>query len=70
MDALTDLAHDIAAAAAPHADRHDIDGTFVEEGVEAAKRLGYLAGPVPPEFGGRGATTREVAQAQRIIARS
>ena len=70
MELLNKLAHEVAAAAAPHADRHDIDGSFVEEGVAAARDLGYLAAPVPVELEGIGALTRDVAESQRIVARA
>lgn len=69
MELLNKIADEVAAAAAPHANRHDLDGSFVEEGVAAAKELGYLAAPVPTDLGGMGALTREVAESQRIIAR-
>ena len=69
MELLNKLDEEVAAAAAPHADRHDLEGTFVEEGVAAARELGYLAVPVPSELGGQGALTREVAESQQIIAR-
>ena len=69
MELLNKMAGEVATAAAPHADRHDLEGSFVEEGVGAAKELGYLAAPVPTELGGMGALTRDVAESQRIIAR-
>jgi alkylation response protein AidB-like acyl-CoA dehydrogenase len=65
-----ELAAEIAAVAGPHADRHDIEGSFAIEGVGAARDLGYLAAPVPPELGGEGALTRDMAAAQRIVARA
>lgn len=49
--------------------RHDRDGTFVTEAYELLKTSGYLALAVPEELGGRGATIREVAMAQRELAR-
>lgn len=70
MDTIDKLADEVAAAAAPHADRHDLEGSFASEGVDAARDLGYLAAPVPPELGGNGALTRDMAAAQRVIARS
>lgn len=70
MDTMTQLAIEIGQIAAPHADRHDRDGTFVEEGIAAARDLGYLAGPVPVELGGSGATTADICAAQRVLARS
>jgi acyl-CoA dehydrogenase len=69
MDLLNKLANEVAAAAAPHADRHDLEGSFVEEGIATARELGYLAAPVPGELGGMGALTRDIAESQRIIAR-
>jgi alkylation response protein AidB-like acyl-CoA dehydrogenase len=69
MDTINKLAGEVAAAAAAHADRHDLDGSFVTEGITAAKESGYLAAPVPTELGGHGASTRDVVESQRIIAR-
>lgn len=70
MDRIIKAAAHIADAAAPHADRHDLEGSFVTEGVEAARETGYLAAPVPDELGGHGASTAEMVEAQRIIARA
>jgi alkylation response protein AidB-like acyl-CoA dehydrogenase len=64
------LAAEVAAVAGPEADRHDLEGSFVSEGVEAARDLGYLAAPVPDELGGHGARTADMAAAQRVIARA
>jgi alkylation response protein AidB-like acyl-CoA dehydrogenase len=68
MDTTSKLAAAVAEAAAPHADRHDLEGSFVDEGVGAARDLGYLAAPVPVELGGAGAYTAEIARAQRVVA--
>ena len=68
METIDNLAAEVAGAAAPHADRHDLEGSFVVEGVSAARDLGYLAGPVPVELGGAGALTADMASAQRVIA--
>ncbi len=67
---VTKLALEVAEAAAPHADRHDLEGSFVEEGVGAARDLGYLAAPVPEELGGQGALTSDIVDAQQTIARA
>lgn len=64
------LAAQVAEAAAPHADRHDLEGTFVEEGLAAARDSGYLAAPVPADLGGHGALTADIAEAQRVIGRA
>jgi alkylation response protein AidB-like acyl-CoA dehydrogenase len=69
METIDKLAAEIADAAAPHAAAHDLDGSFAFEGATAARDLGYLAAPVPPELGGSGALTRDMASAQRIIGR-
>lgn len=70
MDTILKLAAEVADAAAPHAERHDRDGTFVTEGVEVARDLGYLAAAAPVELGGHGALTRDIVDAQRVIARA
>ncbi|MFP4512543.1 MAG: acyl-CoA dehydrogenase family protein [Acidimicrobiales bacterium] len=67
MERILKLAGQIADAAAPHADRHDVEGSFVIEGIEAARESGYLASPVPGELGGDGASTADIVEAQRII---
>ena len=53
---------------AEHSARHDRDGTFVTEAYEVLTEAGYLALAVPEELGGRGATIRQVAMAQRELA--
>ena len=55
---------------AAHARRHDEDGTFVTEGLEALRSAGLLALAVPVELGGMGATARQVAAVQRELARA
>jgi alkylation response protein AidB-like acyl-CoA dehydrogenase len=70
MESIDKLAVAVAEVAAPHAERHDLEGSFVVEGITAARDLGYLAAPVPPELGGSGGLTADMARAQRIIARS
>jgi alkylation response protein AidB-like acyl-CoA dehydrogenase len=70
MDLIDKLAADVADAARPHAARHDLEGSFVEEGVAAARDSGYLAAPVPSELGGPGALTKDMASAQRILGRA
>jgi alkylation response protein AidB-like acyl-CoA dehydrogenase len=68
MDTADTIAAEVAAAAAPHAGRHDLEGSFVEEGVDVARDRCYLASPVPAELGGAGATVRDIARAQRVLA--
>jgi alkylation response protein AidB-like acyl-CoA dehydrogenase len=67
--ALTAWVDEIGRAVAPHTARHDADGTFVTEAFDLLRSSGYLALGVPVELGGRGATIREVALANRVLAR-
>jgi alkylation response protein AidB-like acyl-CoA dehydrogenase len=60
-----DLGQQIGAFAAGH----DRDGTFVNEAYDILREAGYLALAVPEELGGRGATIRQVAAAQRELAK-
>ena len=62
-------AAELGAMIGNHAARHDDDGTFVNEAYEVLREAGYLALAVPAELGGRGATIRQVAMAQRELAR-
>lgn len=71
---LTETEELIARAAAvgqeiaAHAVRHDVEGTFVTESLDALRAAGLLALAVPTELGGLGATTRQVAAVQRELA--
>jgi alkylation response protein AidB-like acyl-CoA dehydrogenase len=58
----------VGAAIAPHAARHDLEGTFVEEGLDAVRASGLLAAGVPVELGGGGATNADLAAMQRELA--
>ena len=62
-------AAELGAGIAPYAAAHDRDGTFVSEAFDLFKSSGYLALAVPTELGGRGATIRQVAAAQRELAK-
>ena len=62
-------ADELGQAIAPFTARHDADGTFVSEAYDLLRSSGYLALAVPAELGGRGATIREVAMANRALAR-
>ena len=62
-------ASELGTAIAEHSARHDRDGTFVAEAYDLLRSSGYLALAVPVELGGRGATIRQVAMAQRELAR-
>jgi len=53
---------------AADASRHDVEGTFVEEGLQCLREAGLLAVAVPAELGGLGATVRQVSMVQRELA--
>ena len=65
---LTAQAAVIGGEIAAHAARHDVDGTFVDEAYDRLRAGGLLALAVPTELGGCGATIREVAAVQRVLA--
>jgi alkylation response protein AidB-like acyl-CoA dehydrogenase len=67
---LTHIAASIGREISVNADRHDAEGTFVEEGFELLRESGMLALAVPVELGGRGATIAQVAAFQRQLAQS
>jgi acyl-CoA dehydrogenase len=68
-EAFVAWAAELGAQIAPYAAEHDRDGTFVTEAFELFKSSGYLALAVPTELGGKGATIRQVALAQRELAK-
>lgn len=51
---LVALAEDLAIDFATRAAQHDREGSFAYENVEALRRTGYLAAPIPAECGGMG----------------
>jgi alkylation response protein AidB-like acyl-CoA dehydrogenase len=63
------MARQIGAAAAPHAARHDREASFVAEGYEAIRALGYGVIAVPSELGGDGHGLATVCRAQALLAR-
>jgi acyl-CoA dehydrogenase len=66
---LVGWADELGGQVAAFAPGHDRDGTFVTEAYDLLRSSGYLALAVPTELGGRGATIRQVAMAQRALAR-
>jgi alkylation response protein AidB-like acyl-CoA dehydrogenase len=64
---LTAIADAIGAEVGAHAVQHDVEGTFVEEGLALLRDSGMLALAVPTELGGRGATITQVAAFQRRL---
>lgn len=66
-DTVRELAADAGRAAAPHEAEHDRDATFVTEAYAAMAASGYLRLAVPAEFGGLGATMRQVLIAQEEL---
>ena len=67
-DTLLDRAATVAPVLAEHAGRHDVEGTFVTEALDAIRDAGLLAAGVPVELGGLGADNRELAELQRELA--
>jgi alkylation response protein AidB-like acyl-CoA dehydrogenase len=65
---LLDRAEAVAPVLAEHAGRHDVDGTFASEPLDAIRDAGLLAAGVPVELGGLGADNRELAGLQRELA--
>jgi alkylation response protein AidB-like acyl-CoA dehydrogenase len=65
---LIERAATVGGQIAGDASRHDVDGTFVEEGLQCLREAGLLALAVPAELGGVGATVRQVAMVQRELA--
>ena len=63
-----DRAAAVGAEIAGHASGHDLEGSFVEEGLAALRASGLLAAGVPVELGGGGATNRDLAAIQRELA--
>ena len=63
-----DRAADVGHAIGAHAERHDRDGTFVEEAVTLLRDAQLLAMAVPTELGGGGATIADVTAVQRELA--
>jgi len=61
-------AADLGPRLAAGAERHDRDGSFVGDAVDALRDAGLLAMGVPGELGGGGATVAEIAAVQRELA--
>jgi acyl-CoA dehydrogenase len=59
-----------AAVAADHADAVDLEGRFPAEAFDALRERSLLSIMVPKEFGGEGASTREVADVCYALGRS
>jgi alkylation response protein AidB-like acyl-CoA dehydrogenase len=51
------LAEEHAADFATRADQHDREASFPHENIQALQESGFLAGPIPEEFGGMGVDT-------------
>ena len=68
-DRFVPLAAELGAQFAERADEHDRENTFVEESFDLLRRSGYTALAIPEEFGGLGATLRQVCYAQAELAR-
>lgn len=64
-----DLAARLAEVIGAQADKYDREGTFPFDSYEALRDQGYLALPVPEQFGGKGASPVETMLAQEQIAK-
>lgn len=69
IDQFVPLARELGEQFAPYSERHDRDGTFVEEAFAILRDSPYLTLAVPAELGGLGATISQVAAAQAEMAR-
>ena len=58
----------VGAEIAAFSDRHDREGSFVHEGIDALRDAGLLAIGVPAELGGGGASIRDITAVQRELA--
>ncbi len=63
------MARRIGSVAAPHAARHDREGSFVTEGYEAIRANGFGIIAVPRELGGGGHDLETVCRALAVLAR-
>jgi acyl-CoA dehydrogenase len=68
-DVFVPLAAELGAEFAPRAAEHDRENTFVRENFDRMRERGYLKLAVPEEFGGLGASMRQVVYAQAELAR-
>lgn len=67
---LVRLAEQLAAELASRAPEHDRDATFPHGSIDALKRAGYFAAPIPIEHGGMGVTSvHDVVVASSRLAR-
>jgi L-evernosamine nitrososynthase len=67
---LVQLAETLAAELATRASRHDREASFPHASIDALKRAGYFAAPIPVVFGGLGATSvHDVLVASSRLAR-
>jgi acyl-CoA dehydrogenase len=69
-DRFVPLAAELGAQIAERAAEHDRDNTFVAEEFDLLRRSGYTALAIPEEFGGLGASLRQVCYAQAELARA
>ena len=68
-DDLVTRARSLSPILAEHAGRHDTEGSFVTEALEALRESGLLRAAVPVELGGDGASISDLAAIQRELAR-
>jgi alkylation response protein AidB-like acyl-CoA dehydrogenase len=68
-DDLVARARSLSPILAEHAARHDTEGSFVTEALDALREAGLLRAAVPVELGGDGASISDLAAIQRELAR-
>jgi alkylation response protein AidB-like acyl-CoA dehydrogenase len=68
-DDLVARARSLSPILVEHAARHDLEGSFVTEAVDALRAAGLLRVAVPVELGGDGASISDLAAIQRELAR-
>ena len=66
----TEVAHNLGKEFACRAANHDEDDTFVSENYAALKERRVFSAAIPEEFGGGGASHREIADMLRTLAQS
>lgn len=67
---LAEIIREVSPAVAENAEAHDRDGSFVENSYSVLKQAGFFRAAAPIEFGGLGATLRELSIAHHDLARA
>lgn len=65
---LAEMIAEVSFTLSSNAARHDREGSFVDDSYDVLRKAGFLAAAVPDEFGGCGATLRELVRAHAELA--